>query len=355
MTTEREPFVVGDDAVQPGERRRVDLPVGRLYTHTEMAMPVDVLHGRRDGPRLFLSAALHGDEINGIEIIRRVLERLDASRLSGTLLAVPIINVFGFVYQSRYLPDRRDLNRSFPGSERGSLASRVAHLFLTHIMDPCTHGIDLHTAAPPRINLPQVRCNLEDAELQRMAKAFAAPVVMHGKAPTGSLRGTANRRGLPVLLYEAGEPLRFNEDAIRVGVDGVLRVMRELGMMREKKGRRRTASVECERSSWVRARQSGILHTHVKLGERVEKGQELGSIADPFGDSALSVSSPHSGLIIGMTVNPQVHRGDGIIHVAAAKRSAAVDRHISQIQSDNQPPALKKASGPSAGDLVQPE
>lgn len=353
MKEEREPFDIGGRYVEPGERLKVNLPVGRLYTHTEMEMPVEVLHSRREGPRLFLSAALHGDEINGVEIIRRVLQRLDVNRLTGTLVAVPIINVFGFVYQSRYLPDRRDLNRSFPGSARGSLASRLAHLFVKEIMDRCTHGIDLHTAAPPRINLPQIRCNLKNEELQRMAKAFAAPVVVHGNGPPGSLRGTASRRNLPVLLYEAGEPLRFNEDAIRVGVDGVLRVMRELGMIRKRTSRRRTASMECEKTTWVRARQSGILHPHVKLGERVKKGQQLGSIADPFGDAVLNVAAPHEGLVIGMTVNPQVHRGDGIIHIAAAKRSQAVDEHISEIQSEDQPPALELASGPSVGDMVE--
>ncbi|MFT5091024.1 MAG: putative deacylase [Candidatus Latescibacterota bacterium] len=353
MKNVRESFTMGDSCISPGERCKVALPIGRLYTHTEMAMPVEVLHGRREGPRLFLSAALHGDEINGVEIIRRVLQRLDVSRLTGTLVAVPIINVFGFVYQSRYLPDRRDLNRSFPGSARGSLASRLAHLFMTEIMERCSYGIDLHTAAPPRANLPQIRCNLENEELQRLAKAFAAPVVIHGKAPPGSLRGTANRRGLPVLLYEAGEPLRFNEDAIRVGVDGVLRVMAELGMIRRGRARRRTASVESRRTSWVRARQSGILHLNVKLGERVEKGQLLGSVADPFGDAVLDVEAPHDGLVIGQIVNPLVHRGDAIIHIATAEQSRAVDEHINEIQSENQSPALDQASSQLVNEAEQ--
>ena len=348
MKRQRDEVVIGSTAVDPGQRCKIDLPIGRLYTHTEMAMPVEVLHSRREGPCLFLSAALHGDEINGVEIIRRVLSRLEMTKLTGTLIAVPIINVFGFVYQSRYMPDRRDLNRSFPGSKRGSLASRLAHLFLTEIMDQCNYGIDLHTAAPPRINLPQIRCDLESEEMRRLAKAFAAPVVVHGKGPPGSLRHTANQRGLPVLLYEAGEPFRFNEDAIRVGVDGVLRVMAELGMIRRRSARRRTASIESRRTTWVRARQSGIMHPQVTLGDRVEKGQLLGSIADPFGDAVLDIQAPHSGLVIGLTVNPLVHRGDATIHIAAAERSKAVDAHITEIQSEDQSPALDQASAPLA-------
>ena len=201
----RDAFVIGDQKIAPGERKNIEIPLAKLYTHTEMTIPVEVLHGKRDGPRLFLSATLHGDEINGIEIIRRVLDTVGVDSLVGTLVAVPIINVFGFVYQSRYLPDRRDLNRSFPGSQRGSLAARLAYLFCNEVMYRCTHGIDLHTAAPPRTNLPQVRANLKDDETQKMAKAFAAPVMMGSAGPEGSLRRVAVKRDIPLLVFEGGE------------------------------------------------------------------------------------------------------------------------------------------------------
>lgn len=304
--------------VLPGETRRLELPVARLPTHTMLHLPVTVMVGQRDGARLWLSAALHGDELNGMEIIRRVLQRVSPDRLRGVLLAVPIVNVFGFVTQSRYLPDRRDLNRSFPGSRTGSLAARTANMFLTEIVGRCTHGIDLHTAAPPRANLPQVRANLRDPETLRCAAAFGAPVMLHAKAPTGSLRGVATRRGIPLVMYEAGEPMRFNPEAIRPGVAGVLRVMAELGMISRRNAPRPQRSTVANRSKWLRAPQSGVLYLRTRLGRRVVGGRTLGTISDPLGESTVPFRAPFDGVIIGQTNNPLVHKGDAILHLAEA-------------------------------------
>ena len=312
----REAFEIGGIKVEPGTRRNIEIPLAMLYTHTQMTIPVEVLHGREAGPRLFVCAALHGDEINGIEIIRRILENVQIENMRGTLVAVPIVNVFGFVYQSRYLPDRRDLNRSFPGSERGSLASRLARLFLNEVVYQCTHGIDLHTAAPPRTNLPQIRTNLKDAETRRVAEAFAAPVLIDSTSPDGSLRRIATRRGIPFLLYEAGEPLRFNESAIEMGVNGVLRVMWALDMLAEPIAPDVAPSVEVTRTTWVRARQSGILQLDVSMGEQVKRRQKLGAISDPFGSSTLDLTAPRDGIVIGRTISPLVHRGDAVLHLA---------------------------------------
>ena len=310
-----QPFCIGGREVAAGQRCNIDIPLARLYTHTVMSMPVEVLHGKSPGARLFVSAALHGDEINGVEIVRRVLERVRVEALCGTLVAVPIVNVFGFVYRSRYLPDRRDLNRSFPGSQRGSLASRLAHLFMREIVGRCTHGIDLHTAAPPRINLPQVRANLKHPETRRCAEAFGASVMIHGRGPGKSLRNTAIRRGLPLVLYEAGEPHRFNEDAIQIGVEGVLRVMSALGM-RNGTVAAGAIPLEVTRTRWVRAQQSGIFRLEAALGGRVCKGEELGTISDPFGGGSMRVRAATDGLVIGHTNDPLVHRGDAILHLA---------------------------------------
>jgi predicted deacylase len=312
----QEPFEICNVRVEPGDRQNIDIPLARLYTHTQMTLPVEVLHGTESGPRLFLSATLHGDEINGIEIIRRVMAQIGAYGLKGTVVAVPIINVFGFVYQSRYLPDRRDLNRSFPGSSRGSLASRLAYLFCHEVMYRCTHGIDLHTAAPPRTNLPQVRANLKDKETRRIAEAFAAPVMMGSPGPEGSMRRVAVKRGIPLLVYEGGEPHRFNETTIEMGVNGVLRVMRALEMVDEDIAPAVASSIESTRTTWVRARQSGILRLEVAMGELVVKGQQLGIIADPFGSSALPVIAPQDGMVIGQVISPLVHRGDAVLHLA---------------------------------------
>lgn len=311
-----EKLVIGSDVIAPGQRRKIDLPLARLYDRTEMTTSIEVLHSRRPGPSLFLSAALHGDEVNGMEIIRRVLNRLDVSKMRGTLIAVPIVNVFAFIYQSRYLPDRRDLNRSFPGSANGSLAARTAHLFLTEVVSRCQYGIDLHTAAPPRSNLPQIRANLRDEETRRLSAAFGAPVMIQGAAPKGSLRSVAVRRGIRILLYEAGEPLRFNEGPIADGVEGVLRVMRQLGMLMSGRIKRHSPSLEATKTRWLRARQSGILRLNVKLGNTVEQGHIVGVIANVFGDEAHTLKAPMSGLIIGQTHNPLVHRGDALLHFA---------------------------------------
>ena len=273
-----EAFSIGGVAVPPGQRRTVDLPFTDLSTHTPMTMPVQVVHGRRPGPRLFVSAAIHGDEINGVEIIRRLLKLGALRRIRGTLVAVPVVNVFGFVSLSRYLPDRRDLNRSFPGSARGSLAGRLAALFVGEIVARCSHGIDLHTGAIHRDNYPQIRANLDDAETERMALAFGVPVVINSGFREGSLREAAAQRGVPVIVYEASEALRFDEFAVRAGVRGVVGVMRMLGMVPERQRRRREVAPMLVRSStWVRAPQSGVLRRSVALGRLVAKDERLGA------------------------------------------------------------------------------
>ncbi len=233
----RPDFEIRDVRVRPGERATYNLEVPDLYTHTGLSIPIHVVHGKKDGPVLFLSGAIHGDEINGVEIIRRVLASPRLNNMSGTLLAVPVVNIFGFLNQIRYLPDRRDLNRSFPGSDKGSLARRMADLFTTEVVSRCTHGIDLHTAAIHRENLPQVRAVLDDPETEDMAAAFGLPVILNTGIIEGSLRATAEDLDVKVILYEAGEALRFDEVSIRGGVNGILSVMESIDMLRRGKSR----------------------------------------------------------------------------------------------------------------------
>ena len=309
-------ITIGGEAIAPGQRRRIEIPVSRLPTQTLISLPVVVIHGTEPGPRLWLSAAIHGDEINGVDIIRQVLEIIKPKKLKGTLLAVPVVNVFGFIEQSRYLPDRRDLNRCFPGSPQGSLASRLAHLFMTEIVNQSTHGIDLHTAAQPRTNLPQIRANLDDPETYRCAKAFGAPLLLHANTRDGSLRQSASKKGIPILLYEAGEALRFDTESIRVGVEGIFRVMETLEMYENTFFSPQTNSIEIRETKWVRGPSSGIFHLQVKLGQTVEKRELLGVITDTFGDTNIKVRSPQAGIVIGHTQNPLVNQGDGIINLA---------------------------------------
>ncbi|MGA7799427.1 MAG: succinylglutamate desuccinylase/aspartoacylase family protein [Gammaproteobacteria bacterium] len=335
---------VGGRVIEPGARVSMELPVTALYTHTPVTIPVEVIHGRKPGPRLFVSAAIHGDEINGVEVIRRLLKLTALGRLHGALIAVPIVNVHGFMQHTRYLPDRRDLNRSFPGSEKGSLAARVAHLFMEEIVRNCTHGIDLHTGAVHRENLPQIRARLDDPETERLARAFGVPVLLNADIRDGSLRQVAAELGIPMLLYEAGEALRFNELAIRAGLHGVVSVMRELGMLpaARRKHRDRHAPVEARSSSWVRAPQSGILRATVALGARVAKGNVLGVIANPLGAHEVNVEAPASGIVIGRINLPLVNEGEALFHIArfsAPHKAEAAVEHFQERNAESDLPA----------------
>ena len=276
-------------------------------------MPVHVIHGRRPGPVLLVSAAVHGDEINGVEIIRRLLVKKSIDRIKGTLIAIPVVNVYGFVSKSRYLPDRRDLNRSFPGYENGSMASRLAHVVMTQIIPHTTHIIDLHTGAVNRENLPQIRAKLQDnPELESLARAFGVPVILNAELLENSFRAAAFDKGIGVLLYEAGEALRFDEVSIRAGVRGVLQVMIELGMRPRSKRPRKVESMVANTSRWVRAGQSGILRSLVGTGTKVQEGDLLAYINNPLGENTEELMSPIAGIIIGKTNLPLVFAGEAL-------------------------------------------
>jgi predicted deacylase len=329
-----EPLVIAGEEIAPGSRADLRIPVAPRTTQSEVYLPARVIHGRRPGPRLFVCAAIHGDEINGVEIIRRLLRRPVLSRLRGALLAVPIVNVYGFVGHARNLPDRRDLNRSFPGSAHGSMASRLAHRFVSEVVEKSSHGIDLHTGAIHRANLPQIRACLDDDETQRLARAFGAPVVLDADVRDGSLRQEVLERDIPMLVYEGGEALRFDEMAIRAGVAGVLSVMRALGMLPASRAERSAREPFVARSShWVRAPESGILRTRAALGARVKEGDLLGVISDPLGDEETPVPAPYSGVVIGRSNLPLVHAGDALFHVATFDRPGAARRVASWVAS----------------------
>lgn len=308
------PITVGDQTIEPGRSRRFELPVTRLPSGTWESMPVAVINGRRPGPHVFLSAAVHGDEVNGVEIIRRVLPHLDARKIGGAVIAVPIVNVLGFLNQSRYLPDRRDLNRSFPGSVRGSMASRLAHLFMTEVVAHCRYGIDLHTAAAERINAPQIRADLEDPDTHRLATAFGAQFTIHARVRDGSLRQAGTERGIKVLLYEAGSQQRFQQSAIDTGVHGVLRVLEMLGMGTWELPDPH-ATVALRKTQWIRATRSGIATLDIELGDIVGKGQVLGTIGEALGGRRTGIRATADGHVIAVNQNPLVSQGDAMVHI----------------------------------------
>lgn len=335
----RDAVTIGEVVFQPGAQGSVDLRVPDLYTHTGITLPVYVIHGRRPGPALFLCGAMHGDEINGVEIIRRVLHRKFINRLHGTLIAVPVVNIYGFINKTRYLPDRRDLNRSFPGSDHGSLAARMANVILTEIVSKCTHGIDIHSAAIHRDNLPHVRAVIGDPETERMAHAFSAPVILDTKVVAGSLRESAAQMNIPVIVYEAGEALRFDEVSIRAGVKGIVSTMRELGMLPSSKSRSRRImkSLVTRSSTWVRAPQSGIVRSEKSLGARVMQGDRLGVVSDPFGAKEEIIKATADGIIIGRTTIPLVNEGEALFHIARFTQPGTVADKVEEFLNDLDP------------------
>ena len=313
----RESFAIGSARVRAGAARNLEIPITRLITGADVSLPVRILHGRDDGPVVWINAATHGDEVVGVEVIRRVLAALSPKTMRGTLIAVPVVNVLGVMTGERYLPDRRDLNRSFPGSARGSLASRIAHLMMTEVVAKCEVGIDLHTGSDRRTNLPQVRADLDDPRTRELAAAFGAPVMLHARIRDGSLRHAARESGATVLLYEGGENWRFDEWAIAAGTDGVRRVLGRLGMVDPPDEEPPGPSVECRSSSWVRARHTGFLHLDVRLGQEVAAGDRLGSVSDSFGKTLRLVRAHRAGIVIGRSEAPVVNGGDAVVHVAS--------------------------------------
>jgi predicted deacylase len=322
-TTTHEPPTIYGTVVPRGTRQQLEIPVGRLASGVTLSLPIEVVSGSRPGPTIWLSGAIHGDEIVGVEVIRNVLDTIEPEGLGGTVVAAPVVNVFGFVFESRYLPDRRDLNRSFPGSRRGSLAARLAHLFLDEVVSRCDLGIDFHAGSDDRVNLPQIRANLDDPETRRLALAFGAPVVIHTKPVKGSLRAAALRLGKRVLLFEGGAPKRFGPGAVEAGETGTLRVLGALGMLEPAPPGPSSPPLESRSTKWTRAPRGGILRLATSLGSQLGRGQQVGVITDPMARDGMPVRSRASGIVIGLTANPLVSIGDAVVHVAEV---TAVDR-----------------------------
>lgn len=321
--------------IEAGQRLAFDLPTANLFTHTPLNMPIEVIHGKFAGPVLLVCAAIHGDELNGVEIIRRMHGIRGLNNLHGTLILAPIVNVFGFIHQSRYLPDRRDLNRCFPGSKNGSIASRIAYKFFNEVVKHSTHIIDLHTAAVNRQNLPQVRAALEYPNVKAMAQGFSIPVVINSELIKNSLRYEAGQLGIPVITYEAGEALRLSEQCIVTGLRGIVSVMRNLGMLPSK----RVITVQAEpyiarSSSWFRARSDGLFRPLCKLGTRVKPGDTLGVISSPFGNQEQVLSAETDGIIICISKLPLVNEGEALFHIARFAKSGAVEDEIAAHKSN---------------------
>lgn len=334
---DKDVFEIGDQTLKPGERRTIDLPVGFLPNHTPMTLPVHVICGKKPGPALFISAAFHGNEITGVEIIRRVLQHKTLKNLRGTLLAIPIVNALGYLSHSRYLPDGRDLNRCFPGSDRGSLASILADLFLKEILSRCTCGIDLHSAGAHRTNLPQIRIASHAPYLLELAEAFCPPVIVLSKLREGSLRAEAFKRNIPVLLYEGGEAMRLDSFSVRAGVLGIFRVLKFLGMLKVRSIRLPKIKPALSRSSfWIRAPEGGLFIPKCLGGDYVHPEEALGIVSSPFGDSKAIVTTQDGGVLIGHSKLPVVNKGDALFHIAKIPPSQDISIPWDIVEEDSE-------------------
>jgi len=331
----RADFIIGDKTVPPGSALVVDLPVGSFSNHMPSTMPVRIIHGRRDGPALFVSAAIHGDEVIGVEIIRRLLASSAIKGLKGTLICIPVVNTFGFVNQSRYLPDRRDLNRTFPGADNGSLAGQLANLFTKEILGRSNYGIDIHSAARHRVNLPQIRYNSTNDETHQLAQAFGAPLILKAPFREQSMRMTAHKMGVEVLLYEAGEALRFDEMSVRVGLRGILNVMHKIGMISAKRiSKAKITPTISEKSKWIRSPVGGLFRGVRAIGDFVKSGTILAYVSDPFGLEESVITAPFSGIVIGRSNLPVINPGDAIFHVATVKKPEQAGEAIASVEEE---------------------
>ncbi len=302
--------------IQKGKTMSINLELPKLYG-TPTYLPIKVLRGKREGPIVFVSAAIHGDELNGVEIIRRLRKLNILKKLKGTLILVPIVNIYGTIMHSRYLPDRRDLNRSFPGSSKGSLTARIAKIFFDEIVLKSDFGIDLHTASIYKSNLPQIRTDIHNKFTFSLAKAFEAPVILHSELREGSLRKVAQKEGIPVIVYEAGEALRFDEKAIQIGVKGIVNVLQASNMLPKKSGKfKKKIPVVTKSSSWLRSPESGMIRTIKALGDTVVKDEVIAYIDDVFEDEIFEIKAPYDGIIIGKSEIPLIQEGDAIFHIA---------------------------------------
>ncbi|MGH0031087.1 MAG: succinylglutamate desuccinylase/aspartoacylase family protein [Myxococcota bacterium] len=317
------PLEIAGESFEAGVKRRVEFETSESFAGVRVAMPVVVTRGTSPGPVLCLTAGIHGDELIGVEAVRRVSEGLTPEMLRGTVVAVPIVNPHGFRRSSRYLPDRRDLNRFFPGREGGSSASRIALRVFEGVIRRCSYLVDFHTGSFHRTNMPHVRADLRNERVVRLTRWFRAPLAIHSVSRSGTLRRAAVEAGIPAITFEVGEPMRFEEEGIEAGVAGSMRLMAGLGMVTLPPDESPPTELYF-RSSWVRVDDGGILLTSARLGAQVEKGQALGTVTDPMSDHRAVVTSPYSGRIVGMALNQVVIPGFAAFHLALEPIGAIV-------------------------------
>lgn len=305
------------ETILAGENRTIDMEIAKMHNTAKLKIPIIVQRSKIDGPVVLFSAGIHGDEINGVEIVRQLISKKINKPLKGTIICIPIINMFGFINRSREFPDGRDLNRVFPGSKKGSLASRFAHHILTEIIPVVDYAIDFHAGGASRYNAPQIRLTPNNPELKTLADVFNAPFTLFSKNIAGSFRNSSDKSNVKMLLFEGGKSLDINESISNAGVEGAKRILSHLAMLSPKHQveKPNSETIYIEKSTWVRASCSGLLHDYKTIGSFVKKGTVLGSITDPFGKFERKVKAPNDGYIINANHSPIVYQGDAIYHI----------------------------------------
>lgn len=326
------PFKICNELIHPGETLSLALPLPEIYSCAPLFMPIKVIHGKKSGPCLLVTAAMHGNELNGTEIINQLFNLKQLKRLSGTLILVPVMNVHALMNRTRHLPGGVDLSQCFPGSPEGTHAARMAHVFIQEIFKLADYAVDLQTGLLNFSNLPQIYVHSEDEEAMSLAKTFNAPVISDITLGEGALSTYALNEGTPLLVYEAGEAMRFDEHAIKVGIRGVLNIMRELKMLPEARSKSQPMqSFHAQENIWIRAASSGISHTTCELGQHVKVGEVVCTIKDPFGAAdPITIKSPDEGVIVGKNNLPLVNEGDGLFQLAVFKKMAHAATHLEE-------------------------
>lgn len=311
-------LIILGESIKLGESKTIDMEIARLHTTTKLKIPVIIERSKIDGPTVLFSAGIHGDEINGVEVVRQIITQKINKPKIGTIICIPIVNMFGFVNKSREFPDGRDLNRVFPGSKSGSLASRFAHHLVTEILPSVDYSVDFHAGGASRFNAPQIRIVPNDLDLKLLADVFDAPFTLYSKNITGSFRSAGSKLGVKMLLFEGGKSLDINNQIAAEAVNGVKRLLSHLQMLDDKWGviKQQNPTIFIEKSGWVRAKCSGLLHDGNLVGQLVKKGAILGKITDPFGKFEQKVKAPNDGYIINANHSPIVYEGDAIYHIS---------------------------------------
>ncbi|MBS1952467.1 MAG: putative deacylase [Cytophagales bacterium] len=312
MTSKK--FSIANHEIQPGEFKEISINIARLPSRTKIETPIYVYRAPEDGPTLALTAGMHGDEINGMEIVRRIIDRGYNRVKRGTTLCMPVINVYGFLNYSREVPDGKDINRSFPGSKGGSLAARVAYHITHDVIPNIDYGVDFHTGGAMRTNFPQVRCMMKDEVNMELARAFSAPFTIDSPFRPHSLRLTASKKNKHIIVFEGGESLRFDKYAIEEGISGTLRLMKHLNMIDTAPAPEHENKIIWS-SAWARAHTAGLFQPSVECGMLIEKDQLVGTLTDPFGEFKEEVKAPSSGYVVGLNNNPVVNAGDALLHI----------------------------------------